>query len=317
MKLDKNLNLILGEYKKECREGFGDALVEIGSNQKVVALTADLSPSVKMDDFKSKYPKRFFDVGVAEQNLVTVASGLAHVGKIPFVSAFGAFCPGRCWEQIRTAISYNNENVNIVASHCGISVGPDGATHQILEDIAMMRTIPNMVVISPCDYEQAKKATKAMLNQKTPCYMRYGRGKVAQLTTPKTPFEIGKAQLFQHGSDVCIITTGATIYDALVASEQVKYSVRIINLHTIKPIDEQIIIQAAKECGKIITVEDHQVAGGMGSAVAEIVSEKYPCTVVRLGVQNSFGESGSSEELFSKFGIDTKSIASEIEKICK
>ena len=319
MNLNKKLNLQIADDKKEAREGFGIGLIEAAIDNRVVALTADLAPSVKMDAFKKQFPTRYFDVGVAEQNLVTVAAGLAHIGKIPFVSAFGAFMPGRCWEQIRTAICYNQEKVNIVASHCGISVGPDGATHQVLEDIAMMRSLPNMVVVSPCDFSQAKLATKAMAKDIRACYMRYGRGKIPQITTQSTDFEIGKAQIFQDGVDVAIIACGACVYDALAATDLLKgkTSVRVINMHTIKPIDIKAIVDASKQCGKIITVEDHQIAGGLGSAVCEVVARHAPCKVFRLGVNDMFGESGSSDELFAKHGINAEGIAKAVKQITK
>lgn len=282
---------------KASRDGFGDALVKLGKDKKVVALTADLSPSVRMEAFKKKYPSRFYDVGVAEQNLVGVASGLAHVGKIPFASSFGAFMPGMCYQQIRTTVAYNKANVKLVATHCGIDVGEDGAMHQMLEDIALMRALPNMTVIVPCDYWQTYKATLAVAKVKGPTYIRVGRSKTMEITSKRTPFKIGKAQVMRKGKKACIIACGPVLYDCLKAADEVK-NVRVINLHTIKPIDKRTILQAAKECKKIITVEDHQINGGMGSAVAEMVAGK--CEVIRLGVDDTFGESGSSKDLMQK-----------------
>jgi len=294
---------------KACRDGYGKALVEVGKlNKNVVAITADLSPSVKMDDFKKKFPTRFFDVGVAEQNLVTVGSGLAHVGKIPFVSSFGMFCPGRCWEQIRTTIAYNNNNVKIVSTHCGLNVGQDGATHQILEDIAIMRVIPNMTVVVPCDFEQTKKATHAISKFKGPCYMRVGRSKSRALTTAKTGFKIGKAQLLKKGKDIAIIGCGPVLTKAIDAAKKSKKSVRVINMHTIKPLDEKMLTKVAKECKKIITIEDHGVEGGLGSAVSEFISEIKPTKIIKLGPKNSFGESGNEKELFEKHGLTVENI---------
>ncbi|MBW3021064.1 transketolase family protein [Candidatus Woesearchaeota archaeon] len=294
---------------KACRDGYGEALVELGKeNKNVVALTADLSPSVKMDDFKAKFPDRFFDVGIAEQNLVTVASGLAHLGKIPFASSFGAFCPGRCWEQIRTTIAYNEANVKIVSTHCGLDVGEDGATHQVLEDIALMRTLPNMIVIVPCDFEQTKKATKAISKIDNPCYMRMGRSKSFSLTNKNTPFKIGKSQLLKKGDDIAIIGCGPLLNEALDAAKMSSKSVRVINMHTIKPIDEEAIIKAAKECKKIITIEDHQIDGGLGSAVCEVLADKSRKKITRLGVNDQFGESANHDDLFQKYKLTSKDI---------
>jgi len=295
--------------KKACRDGYGKALVELGRNKKIVALSADLAPSVRMECFKKYYPNRYFDVGVAEQNLVTVASGLSHVGKIPFVSSFGMFSPGRNWEQIRTTICYNNANVKIVSTHSGLNVGEDGATHQALEDIAIMRCIPNMVVIQPIDYEQTKKATKAIANYKGPCYMRLGRYKSEEITTSKTNFKIGRAQKLRDGKKACIIGCGPILIEALKVADELK-NIRVLNMHTIKPIDKNAIIKTAKECKKIITIEDHQTMGGLGSAVAEVVAENYPCKVHRIGVQDKFGESGTAEQLFKKYKITKEKIKS-------
>ncbi len=293
--------------EKSCRDGFGEALLELGKNKKIVALSADLAPSVRMKWFKEKYPNRYFDVGVAEQNLVTVGSGLAHVGKIPFVSSFGTFSPGRNWEQIRTTICYNNVNVKIVSTHTGLDVGQDGATHQMLEDIALMRTLPNMIVIQPIDFEQAKKATHAISKYNGPCYIRMGRSKNEEITTSKTDFKIGKAQELRKGKKACIIGCGPILIEGIKAADEIK-NVRVLNMHTIKPIDKKAIIKAAKECKKIITIEDHQINGGLGSAVAEIVSENYPCKVIRIGVNDKFGESGTAKELFKKNKITKNKI---------
>jgi len=286
---------------KACRNGFGEAIVELGKNKKIVALTADLSPSVRLDDFKKKYRSQYFDTGVAEQNLVGVASGLAHVGKIPFVAGFGAFMPGMCYQQIRTTVAYNNANVKLIATHCGLDVGEDGSMHQMLEDIAIMRALPNMTVIVPADYEQTKQAVKVASKINGPVYIRMGRSKVEELKLGK--FTLGKAQVLKKGNRNCIIACGPLVGEALKAASK---NDRVINLHTIKPIDSKTILKAAKECKKIITLEDHQINGGMGSAVCEVISGK--CEVIRLGVKNKFGESGSSKELMKKYGLDSKRI---------
>ena len=309
----------INNEKKACRNGFGDALVEVGlKNKNVVAICADLPNSTMMDKFQQKIPKRYFDVGVAEQNLVTAASGMAHVGKIPYVSGFGAFVPGRCWEQIRTTICYNNNNVKIVATHTGLNVGEDGATHQMLEDLALMRSLPNMIVIQPVDYEQAKKATHAMGKLVGPAYMRVGRYKAPQITTSKDSFVIGKAQTLKDGKDVAIIGCGPLVIEGLKAALEMKdTSVRVINMHTIKPLDSVAIVKAAKECGKIITIEDHQIDGGLGSAIAEVVSEKHPVKIIRMGMPNKFGESGTDKELFDKYNLNVAGIKNNIKKIMK
>ncbi len=290
---------------KSGRDGFGDALLNLGKNKNIVALTADLSPSVRMDAFKKKYPSRFFDVGVAEQNLIGVGSGLSHVGKLPFIAGFGAFMPGMCYQQIRTTIAYNNNNVKLVATHCGLDVGEDGAMHQMLEDIGLMRILPNMTVIVPCDYWQTYKATIAVSKLKGPSYIRVGRSKTNEITSNKTSFKIGKAQTLRKGKKACIIACGPILFDALKAADEIG-NVRVINLHTIKPIDKPAILKAAKECKNIITLEDHQINGGMGSAVCEVIAGR--CKVVRLGVEDKFGESGDSKELMKKYGLTKEKI---------
>lgn len=306
--------------KNSTRNGYGDAMLELGRNKKVVALCADLNQSTRVEKFRKKYPKRFIQVGVAEQNLVTVASGLAHVGKIPFASSFAMFSPGRNWEQIRTTICYNNQNVKIVGSHAGTSVGPDGATHQALEDLALMRCLPNMIVVVPCDYQQAKKATFALAKYKGPAYLRLTRPKTEQMTTSKTSFKLGKAQVLKEGKDICLIGAGPILSECLKAAEMLKekkIKAMVINCHTIKPLDKELILKAARRCKKIITVEDAQVIGGLGGAVAEFLSSCYPVPVVRMGVKDRFGESGSPEELLKKFGLRTKDIFKEAMRLVK
>lgn len=309
--LNSQLYLNFPSEKNSTRRGYGDALLELGRDERIVALCADLNESTCVEEFRKKYPRRFLQVGVAEQNLVTVAAGLAHVGKIPFASSFAIFSPGRNWEQIRTTICYNNQNVKIVGSHTGVSVGADGATHQALEDIALMRCLPNMVVVVPCDYEQAKKAAFALAEHKGPAYLRLSRPKTEQMTAAGTPFKIGRAQIFREGKDLAIIGTGPIVSECLKAAsllEKKKVEAMVINCHTLKPLDGETILKAARKCKKIITVEDAQVIGGLGGAVAEFLSEYYPVPIVRIGVKDRFGESGSPEELAKKFGLTAEDI---------
>lgn len=303
------------------RDGFGEGLVIAGEeNTNVVALCADLTESTRMEGFKNKFPERFFEVGVAEQNLVTIASGMAHEGKIPFTASYATFSPGRNWEQIRTTICYNDVPVKIVGSHAGISVGPDGATHQALEDIAMMRVLPNMVVVVPSDSIEAKKATIALAKNGKPSYIRLSRDKVPTITSENTPFQIGKAEILYDPStgsgrfaDVAIIACGQMVYKALLAAKELEthnISARVINCHSIKPLDEKTIIQAAEDCGAIVTAEEHQMNGGLGGVVAEVLSQNFPVPLKIIGVSDSFGESGKPNELMDKFGLTKQSIIS-------
>ncbi len=296
------------------RNGYGDALVKLGRDKRIMVLCADLTESTRVEKFREKYPQQFIEMGVAEQNMVTVASGLAAVGKIPFVSSYAVFCPGRCWEQIRTTICYNDRNVKIIGAHAGISVGPDGATHQALEDISLMRSLPNMIVVVPADYEQTKKATEEIAKYNGPAYMRFAREKTAQMTTSKTPFQIGKAQVLKEGWDIAIIAAGPLLFQCLEAAVLLQESgvdAMIINSHTIKPLDEKTILMAAQRCRRVITVEEHQVIGGLGSAVAEFLSENCPVKMKRIGMPDSFGESGSPDELLDKFGLNAERIYKE------
>jgi len=310
---------------KATREGFGEGLMIVAKqNSAIWALTANLASSTGLLEFSKEYPERFVEAGVAEQNLVTVASGLAHTGKIPFATSFAVFSPGRNWEQIRTTICYNNQPVKIVGSHTGLDVGEDGATHQALEDIALMRVLPNMEVIVPCDFIQAKKATIAISKTKKPTYLRLTRKKSLIITKETDKFEIGKAQILIKGQKdvVTIIGCGPLLVEALIAAEELKkekINCTIINMHTIKPLDEQTILTFAKKTGKIITIEDHQVAGGLGSAISELLSEKlnlkYKMKI--MGVENKFGESGTPEELYEKHKLNSKYIKQEVKKILK
>ncbi|MBI2012050.1 transketolase family protein [Candidatus Daviesbacteria bacterium] len=307
------------------RNGFGEGLVLAAEADKnVVGLCADLTESTRMEAFAKKFPERFFEIGVAEQNLATVAAGVALGGKIPFISSYAMFSPGRNWEQIRTTICYNDVPVKIIGSHAGISVGPDGATHQALEDIAIMRALPNMVVISPADSIEAKKATQAMAHHASPCYMRLSREKVPVVTTEQTPFEIGKAEIFWEGSDpkpgVTVIATGQMVYRALQAAKELeshKISVRVINYHTIKPLDKKTILAAAEETGAIVTVEEHQIHGGLGAAIAEVVSQNYPVPMKIIGVEDRFGESGEPNELLEEFGLTKETIIKAVTSVIR
>ena len=308
------------------RKGFGEGLFLAGeTDENVVALCADLTESTMMIFFKEKFPERFVEIGVAEQNLVTVASGMAAMGKIPFCSSYAMFSPGRNWEQIRTTIAYNDRPVKIVGSHAGISVGPDGGTHQALEDIALMRVMPNMDVISPCDAIEAKKATFALAKSGKPAYLRLAREKTPIITTEETPMQIGKAEIYWMPdvglAQVGIIATGSLVYRAILAAKELGESplegikTKVMNLSSIKPIDVDAIIALAKECKAIVTVEEHQVAGGMGSAVAEVLAQNYPVPIEFIGVQDKFGQSGTPDELIEHYGMGKNSIKEAVRKV--
>ncbi|MBI2024278.1 transketolase family protein [Candidatus Giovannonibacteria bacterium] len=298
------------------RKGYGEGLFEAGEkDERIVALCADLTESTQMHLFAKKFPKRFIEIGVAEQNLAAVAAGLANYGKIPFISSYAMFSPGRNWEQIRTTICYNDVPVKIAGSHSGVSVGPDGATHQAIEDIAITRVIPNMVVIAPCDANEAKKATLAAAELNSPVYLRFTREKTPVCTTIETPFQIGRAEIFfeskKEKPDVAIISSGPLTHNALLAANDLEkdgMGVIVVNSHTIKPLDEKIIIETARKAGAIVTVEEHQIAGGMGSAVAELLSRNYPVPIEFVGVHDRFGESGVPGELITAFGMGVSDI---------
>jgi len=299
------------------RNGFGEGLREAGERDtRVVALCADLTESTRMQAFKDTFPERFVEIGVAEQNLASVASGMAAMGKIPFFASYAMFSPGRNWEQIRTTICYNNVNAKIVGSHAGVSVGPDGATHQAIEDMAITRVIPNIVVLAPCDVHEARRATKAAAEYEGPVYIRLAREKTPVVTTPATPFIIGKAEVYlkrneAHARSVGIIATGTIMHNAIMAGKELNeggIGASVMNLATVKPLDTEAVETFAKEHDVIVTVEEHQVAGGMGSAVAEHLSEVHPTKVMRVGVKDQFGQSGDPEELITYYGIDTPAI---------
>lgn len=299
------------------RKGFGLGLKRAGAeNEQVVALCADLTDSTQMSLFKEAFPDRFVEIGVAEQNLVTVAAGMAAMGKVPFTSSYAAFSPGRNWEQIRTTICLNNQPVRIVGSHAGISVGPDGATHQMLEDIALMRVLPNMVVLAPADATEAEKATLALAQDRRPAYLRLAREATPVFTTEKTPFEIGPAYRLRHGSSVALVATGTMTYQALVAEKLLAdrgIEAEVVHVPTIKPLDEATIIESVRRTGRLVTIEEGQIIGGLGGAVTEAVSAALPCPILRLGMEDRFGESGQPEELLEAFGLTAAAIAERTE----
>lgn len=303
------------------RDGYGKGLVEAGEkDERVVVLCADLTESTRSLWFAEKFPERFIELGVAEQNMATVAAGMANYGKIPFISSYAVFSPGRNNEQIRTTICINNVPVKIGGAHAGVSVGPDGATHQALEDIALMRVMPRMTVLVPCDAIEAQKATVAAAFRSGPAYIRFGREKSPIFTTKETPFEIGRAEIFRFGKDAAIIGCGMLLYNALAAAEELSkegIEAMVINNHTVKPMDSEAIIEAAKKCRAVVTVEEHQVAGGLGSAVAEVLAKNHPVPQEFIGVQDRFGESGEPWELVEKLGMGVKDIKEAVKKVLK
>jgi len=304
---------LAGKLEQEpIRKGFGRGLLAAGKKDvNVVAACADLTDSTQMSLFRDAFPERFVEVGVAEQNLVTVGAGLAAMSKVPFVSSYAAFSPGRNWEQIRTTICLNDRPVKIVGSHAGVSVGPDGATHQMLEDIALMRVLPNMVVIAPCDSVEAEKATLAMAADKRPNYLRLAREATPIITTSDTPFTIGPAYVFEKGSDITLIATGTMTCQALLAAEALYkdgIEAEVIHVPTIKPLDAETILKSVRKTGAVVTAEEGQIIGGLGGAIAELLAEACPAPMKRIGMQDRFGESGNPAELFEYFGLDAKHI---------
>jgi transketolase len=326
---------------KHIRQGFGEGLVVAAEkDERVIALTADLKDSTKVSAFAEKFPERFIQVGVAEQALVTIASGMANYGKIPFATSYAVFSPGRNWEQVRTTICLNNVPVKIVGSHTGVNVGADGATHQMLEDIALMRVLPNMTVVVPCDAEEAKKATIEIAKTLHPAYLRLTREPSPVFTTEETPFEIGKANVLWDSilnskseirnpkqiqnsklkieNSVAIVGCGPILYEALLAAKELEKAgigTMVINCHTIKPMDEQTVIHAAKICGAIVTVEEHQVAGGLGSAISEVLARNFPVPMEFIGMQDHFGESGKADELLEKYKMKVEDIIRAVKKV--
>jgi len=325
-KLYLNQNLFKKDVElKHTRSGFGEGLLEIGKkNEKIVVLTANLKESTKVDKFAEEFPERFFEVGVAEQALATIASGLANYGKIPFISSYAVFSPGRNWEQIRTTIAIDNFPVKIIGAQSGLNVGHYGVTHQALEDIALMRVLPNITVVVPFDFEEAKKATIEISKVEGPCYLRLDREPSVSLTSVKTPFKIGKAEVIWEPDyenaqlHAAIIGAGPVLYNGLLAALDLAKSgieVMVINSHTIKPLDEATIIKAAKICASVVTVEEHQTMGGLGSAVSEVLSKNFPVPIEMVGVNDRFGQSGDVKELYKEYKLTKEDIIKAVKKV--
>lgn len=307
--------------QKPTRDGYGLGVVEAAAkNTNIVVMCADLTESTRNIEFKKQFPDRFVQMGVHEQLLAASAAGMSLGGKIPYITSYAMFCPGRSWEQVRTNICLNEANVKIIGSHAGVSVGPDGATHQAIEDIAIMRCIPKITIIAPCDVHEAKKATIAIANWNGPCYVRFAREKTRIFTSERTPFEIGKAVTMRDGKDVAIVGCGPLLWNALKAADELAkqgIACTVINSHTIKPLDEKTILQAAKKCKAVVTVEEHQVAGGLGGAVAEFLAKTHPVPMEFIGVQDRFGESGSPMELIEHFGMGVTHIKAAVKKVMR
>jgi transketolase len=319
-----NLNPKIGQKDIEqaaTRAGYGKGVLDLGAEDpNVVVLTADLAESTQVLDFAKKYPERFVECGVAEQNMMGIAAGLALYGKTAFVSSYAVFSPGRSWDQMRVSVCYSQANVKIAGAHTGVTVGPDGATHQALEDVAITRVLPNLIVEVPCDSIEARKTVVALGKMKGPAYFRLGRSKTQIMTTLDTPFEIGKAIVFKEGKDAAIIGSGPVLYNGLLAAlelEKEGISVMVVNNHTIKPIDIKTIVYAAKTCGAVVTLEEHQTMAGCGSAVCEVLSQNYPVPVEMVGMPNIFGESGQPEELIQKFGMGKDHVVEAIKRVLK
>ena len=315
-----NLDLKNPELK-ETRRGFGDAIVDLGkTNPDIVVLGGDVSGSVRTDMFRDAYPERFFSVGIAEQDMMGTAAGLALTGKIPIASAYGEFATGRPFDQIRQSIAYSEMNVKICASHCGFTVGPDGATHQSLEDVGIMRILPHMNVITPVDYNQTYRAIVESVKINAPFYIRFYRDNSPNYTNPDAPFKFGKADKLYEGTDCTIIASGLMVWESMQALEMLaaeKISCRLLNMHTIKPIDREAIVNAAKDTGCIVTCEDHQKIGGLGGAVAEVLAQEYPAPVEFIGASDTFGESGKATELYEKYGLSSRHIAEAVKRAVK
>jgi transketolase len=307
--------------KKDTRSGFGAGLLEAGKkNDQVVALCADLIGSLKMDAFIKEFPERFFQIGIAEANMMGIAAGLTIGGKIPFTGTFANFSTGRVYDQIRQSIAYSDKNVKICASHAGLTLGEDGATHQILEDIGMMKMLPGMVVINPCDYNQTKAATMAIADYHGPVYLRFGRPAVPVFTDPDQKFEIGKAWMVNEGTDVSIFATGHMVWKAIEAGERLAeagINVEIINIHTIKPLDEEAVLKSVAKTGCVVTAEEHNRIGGLGDSIAQLLAKNNPVPQEYVAVNDSFGESGTPDQLMKKYGLDTEDIVKAVKKVIK
>ncbi len=306
---------------KDTRSGFGAGLTELGQkNENVVALCADLIGSLKMDDFQKNHPERFFQIGIAEANMIGIAAGLTIGGKIPFTGTFANFSTGRVYDQIRQSVAYSEKNVKICASHAGLTLGEDGATHQILEDIGLMKMLPGMTVINTCDYNQTKAATLAIADYEGPVYLRFGRPVVPNFTAEDQKFEIGKAVMLTEGTDVTIVATGHLVWEALEAAnilEQKGISAEVINIHTIKPLDEEAILNSVRKTGCVVTAEEHNFLGGLGESVARVLSLNYPAAQEFVAVSDTFGESGTPEQLMDKYGLNSSVIIEKAEKVIK
>ncbi|MEZ7887196.1 MAG: transketolase family protein [Flavobacteriales bacterium] len=304
---------------KDTRSGFGDGLTELGrTNPNVVALCADLTGSLKMGDFKNEFPDRFFQVGIAEANMMGMAAGMTIGGKIPFTGTFANFSTGRVYDQIRQSIAYSEKNVKICASHAGLTLGEDGATHQILEDVGMMQMLPNMTVINPCDYNQTKAATIAIAEHEGPVYLRFGRPKMPIFTPADQKFEIGKGIMLNEGTDVTIIATGHLVWEAILAGEKLAeqgINAEIINIHTIKPLDEEMVIASAKKTGAVVTAEEHQTIGGLGATVSQCLAKNHAVPMDFVAVDDSFGESGTPAQLMTKYGLDADNIIAKVKSV--
>ncbi len=307
--------------KKDTRSGYGAGMTELGrTNPNVVALCADLVGSLKIQDFIDENPERFFQIGIAEANMMGIAAGLTIGGKIPFTGTFANFSTGRVYDQIRQSIAYSDKNVKICASHAGITLGEDGATHQILEDIGLMKMLPGMTVINPCDYNQTKAATLAIAEHHGPVYLRFGRPKVANFTPADQTFEIGNALMLSPGTDVTIIATGHLVWESLLAAEELEnqgISCEVINIHTIKPLDEKAILDSVKKTGCVVTAEEHNYLGGLGESVARTLAQHHPAPQEFVATQDTFGESGTPEQLMEKYGLNNKAIAAAVLKVLK
>ena len=305
--------------KVPMRDGYGKALLElVEKNPKIMALDADVAKSTRTVWIREKYPDNFLDMGISEQDMVGTAAGLALGGLLPFVSTYGVFLAGRAWDQIRTTVCYNELNVKLAGAHAGISVGPDGATHQALEDIAIMRVLPHMTVVVPCDAEETRKATLAIAAKNGPCYIRFGREAVPVITDESTPFELGRARVCRNGTDVAIIANGAMVYEALEAAKLLTaegIEAMVMNLHTVKPIDEQAVLTAAEKTGCIVTAEEHQMMGGLGSAVAEVLARTKPVPMSMVAIKDTFGESGQPQELMDAYGLNTAHIVEAAKQV--
>jgi transketolase len=311
----------LNVEQKAIRDGFGEGLIEAGEkNKNVVALCADLKESTRVEGFAKKFPERFVELGVAEQNLASVASGLAAMGKVPFVASYAIFSPGRNWEMIRTTVCYNNTNVKIVGGHAGLNVGPDGGSHQMLEDLALVRVLPKMTVVVPCDALEAKKATLALAELVGPSYLRLAREKSPIVTTDETPFAIGKAEILldDEAPSVAIVACGLLVYNSLIAARKLAkegIKVLVVNNHTVKPLDEKMILEVAQKAGAVVTAEEHQQAGGLGSAVAELLAKNSPTPIEFVGVADRFGQSGTPAELMEHYGLGVDDIVEAVKKV--